>query len=203
MKSLKWYATYLEIISLQKPKSHFSHSLRSLKSAKSEPWLLRKAQTWGEMITHSLLCHVFFFIPNSNAHSSVSHSNVPVFSIEPACFSHTRLAAHTNVECSRWKKHTRPQWSFSKPPNKRRICTINDIRFQKTNIWAEHATSRCTPPSAASGIWMNKQEKFAIVHPAFDLTYLWIYPGLVRCSDPSWWLLKSPPRLIIQQHINA
>lgn len=111
------------------------------------------------------------------------------------------------------EKKNRPQWSCGKSPNKRRICTINDLHIsfltsenkylgRLCTIACAVSASHCIPPSAVSGIWMNKQEEFAIIHPAFGLNHLWIYPGLARCSDPSR-RLRNPPWLIIQQHINA
>lgn len=166
MKSFKWYATYLEIISLQKPKSHFSRSLRSLKNAQSEPRLLRKAQTWREMITHTLWCHVFF-LSQSNAHSSVSHSNASVCSIQPVCFAHTRLAAQTNVESSKWKKEkeNRPQWSCRKSQNNGRICTINDLDISFLKSENKHLGRTCTITCASS----------ATVHlPLMSVGYEWI-----------------------------
>lgn len=101
-----------------------------------------------------------------------------------------------------------------KSPNKKRICTINGLHIsfltsenkylgRMCTIACAASASHCIPPSAVSGIWMNKQEEFANIHPAFGLNHLWIYPGLARCSDPSRRLLRNPPWLIIQQHINA
>lgn len=48
---------------------------------------------------------------------------------------------------------------------------------------------------------MIKQEEFAIIHPAYGLNHLWIYPGLTQCSDSSQRLLWNPPWLITQQSL--